>query len=184
MGEAKRRATALDAGTPWPRRRVCPVKKCRSPLVRDIPAEHPIAVEYAGFWQNRNPCPLRVCRECKAIWEPWPDDVPEDCVERAHTHGPCSNCAYRAGSAEMEDPQKREEMLQIARNAAEFGYDDALSVPKQFCCHKGIPIKVGGEEGLWFDYEAAGIDPQSQSCTGFLLALWAAQKKNRNRRRR
>lgn len=178
MGEAKRREAALDAGTPWPRRRICPVKKCRSPRVVDLPADSRECREYARFWENENVIALRVCKDCRAIWEPWPDDAPEDCVERAHTHGPCSNCAYRAGSFEMRDPEQREKMLTTAHAAAEFGVDGqdwTLSMPTQFCCHKGIPVKVG-KDGLEFDYEAAGIDPRQQSCTGFLLAMWAAQK--------
>ena len=180
MGEAKRRAAALDAGKPWPRRRVCPVRKCRSPRVVDVPADDPHAVEYAGFWGNRNPCPLRICRDCFAVWEPWPDDASEDCVERAHTHGPCSNCAYRAGSSEMEDPVERERLLQIARDVVDMKLDEGeLVIPTQFCCHKGIPIKIdlASDEKISFDYEAAGVDPRDQSCTGFLRAVWAERKR-------
>lgn len=177
MGEAKRRLAALDAGTPWPRRRVCPRKDCRSTRVADISAGHELALQYAEFWGNRNPATLRVCRDCHAIWEPWPDDASEDCVERARTHGPCDNCAYRKGSRELADPEERERLLLLARNAAEHGFEWG----GMFCCHKGIPIRFNTGEGLSFDYEAAGRDPRMQACTGFLLALWAAQKRIRRR---
>lgn len=175
MGEAKRRKAALDAGTPWPRRRVCPVRTCRSPRISDLPADDDLSQLVANAWGNSVVCPLSICQECRAIWEPWPAETPEDCVERARRNGPCDNCAYRAGSGESLDRARWATLRSLPRRVKEDFGTAPLSSSSWFCCHKGIPIVIDpdSDEPIRFDFEAAGIHPHEQTCAGFLLALSA-----------
>lgn len=128
-----------------------------------------LARAVASAWGNSVSVPIDQCRECFAIWEPWPDDDPGPELRDIVECDPCPNCAYRAGSPESKDPKEWARLKALAVKAADRGL---VAGPKEwFCCHRGIPIKVD-EDGIRFDFEAADVDPLHQSCVGFMRIYW------------
>ena len=172
-GEARRRREAADLGAPIPAPKQCPVKRCKSRRIMRHGPHSKLAKVIARAWGNTVTCAIDQCRECGAIWEPWPDDDPGDLYRDDVTREPCDTCAYRAGSGESKDPKRWAKLKELPKKAATMSLVDPGR--PQFCCHKGVPIKIsqGDQEGsIEFDYEAAGIDPLQQTCSGFLRVLW------------
>lgn len=114
MGEAKRRTDRYADGLPCRPPRVCP--KCKSIRVERA-CLPPTALSH-------RPTDYDVCRECKTIWEAYPDNWSEDLVGAE----PCDNCAFRPGSPEQQDPEKWNALV------------DQLRMGQAFHCHKGSPI--------------------------------------------
>jgi hypothetical protein len=127
----------------------------------------------AKTWGNDVVAPIAMCISCNTIWEPWPEDTPEDVVERE----PCDNCAYRRTSSEGRDPDQRENLIESARQAGFLMGEAPCSI---FQCHKGMPIRLSvTPPQIRFDPDAAGIGPLDQTCLGFLRVIWAQDRKVR-----
>ena len=64
--------------------------------------------------------------------------------------------------------------------------DDPYSaIMSPFCCHKGVPLKLTVDPpSIEYDFAAAGINPEDQTCAGFLRLLWAKNGANKDRRER
>ena len=176
MGEAKRRR---GAGLP-PKSVHCPVITCRHRHVIRHPESSVLSQMLARMWGGVAPTDHYQCKRCNALWEALPVGWNRDAVERADSMGPCDNCAYRATSPETRDPEKR------AWLHARAAVDDPLSaIMSPFCCHKGVPLKLTGDPpSIEYDFAAAGINPEDQTCAGFLRLLWANNGANKQRRER
>lgn len=178
MGDAKKREAAMNAGTPWPRPRLCPVKGCKSPRVVDLGVETELAIRIAGAWGNDVVAPLQRCLDCGTVWESWPAHMPVDWQIDDVEREPCDNCAYRKGSKESRDPETWAKLVSMADNWSEFGLVPEATTTT-FHCHKGIPIDLTpeGVPMIKFNYEKAGLDPRHRVCRGFLNLVWAFRRK-------
>lgn len=180
VGDAKKRERAYDAGTPWPRPRICPVKSCKSMRVMDLGVGTELAIRIARAWGSDVVAPLQRCMECDAVWEAWPPEMAVDWQIDDVEREPCDNCAFRKGSKESKDQDVWARLVALAENWVEFGLiPEANANP--FHCHKGIPIKLtpAGVPQIEFDFEGAGLDPRNRVCRGFLNLAWALRKKGR-----
>ena len=70
--------------------------------------------------------PFEVCAACSMAWEV--ETRPKPLRER------CENCAYRPGSPESLDPEKRRWLARIVREG------------EPYHCHKGLPFKIDASE--------------------------------------
>jgi len=181
MGDAKKRAAAVDAGTPWPAFKRCPVLKCKSERVMVHEATSPLAMLVARLWENNVSCPIGHCRECGAQWEAWPPETPDDMYMDDVSRPMCDNCAFRGGSREHADPQKWRELMELCELAGRAPLT-ITNHPRWFCCHKNIPLVIdplNAAEPIKFDFEAAGVGPLDRVCAGFLRIMQAARQKHK-----
>lgn len=156
MGEAKRRAEALDCGQPWPQDlNRCP--KCASRDTR-VRMAGPMGLSHvATLWG--------VCRACEAVWEALPPDWDHDAVAAS----PCDNCAFAPGSPELADKGGWRSMLAKLRVGGQ-----------EFRCHKGAPVLIDLEAGT-AEFDAAWIREHGRSCAGFVRVMqsWPDWLENR-----
>ncbi len=157
---------AVDRAYLVPAPKICPIKKCQSSRIHRHHANSRLSRKVAGVWGNKAPCIIDQCEDCGNFWEAWPDDDPGDVVERE----PCDTCAYRAGSPESQDPLEWRLLCELPREAAGKGGPFVVGCP-WFCCHKGIPIRIEGND-IMFDFAAAGRSATEQPCVGFLRIYW------------
>jgi hypothetical protein len=178
MGEARRKLDADACGIARPRDNRCPA--CRGTRVMDIPTAdlRQITDDITCDWQG--------CRDCSAVWEPFPPVYARDpvCAE------PCDNCAFRPGSAEQADTESWQSLIESLKPDASYGMFTG-----RFYCHKGVPIDMSKGPGnflfpqtpILLDGEpvrqpdgtiATMEDPaRMRVCSGFLRMVWARNRK-------
>lgn len=176
MGEARQKLDMDARGIARPRDNRCPA--CRSTRIVDMPTAS--LTHFDGVT-----CDWQGCRDCKAVWEPFPPVYARDpvCAE------PCDNCAFRPGSPEQADPEGWRKLLESLKPDASYGYFTG-----QFYCHKGVPIDISkGPGNFLFPRTPALIDGQPvredgaivttedvakmRTCSGFLRMVWARNRK-------
>lgn len=177
MGEARRKLEADACGIARPRDPWCPA--CRSRQTVDVPrSSFPAHFGVDADWQT--------CRDCKAVWEPFPPVYARDpvCAE------PCDNCAFRPGSPEQADADGWKSLIESLKPEQSYGYFTG-----RFYCHKGVPIDLSkGPGNFLFPRTPVMMDGQAvknpdgtiattedtakmRACSGFLRMVWARNRK-------
>lgn len=170
MGEARRKADADACGIARPRDHRCP--GCGSQRIMDMPT--------ASLRQITDSitCDWQACRDCSAVWEPFPAVYARDpvCAE------PCDNCAFRPGSPEQADTAGWRGLLESLKPDQSHGYFTG-----RFYCHKGVPIDLSkGPGNFLFPQKSVAVDGETittedvskmRICSGFLRMVWARNRK-------
>jgi hypothetical protein len=178
MGEARRKLDADACGIPRPRDHRCP--GCGSKRIMDMPTAELRAIA-AGI-----SCDWQACRDCRAVWEPFPPDYARDPV----CADPCDNCAFRPGSPEQGDPERWKALIASLKPDTDYqGFGG------RFYCHKGVPIDMTkGPGNFLFPQKPVVMDGnplcnpdgtivtaedvgRMRICSGFLRMVWARNRK-------
>lgn len=175
MGEARRKLDADACGIARPRDNRCPA--CNGRAVFTMPSDQfPPGLNIDCEWQG--------CTDCDAVWEAFPASYARDpvCAE------PCSNCAFRPGSPEQQDPERWKALIDSLKPNGDW-------FSGRFYCHKGVPIDLSkGPGNFLFPRKPVTMDGEPvrqpdgsivttedvaamRTCSGFLRMFWARQKK-------
>jgi len=95
---------------------------------------------------------LDVCLTCFRVWERLPAGEPYTVDgEQLPFEVPCDNCAFRGGSQERKDAEAWKDLQQM------------LAFGREFYCHKAVPFRAMGADGVPTEGERGFEFPKTEA---------------------